>query len=210
MRSLCFSGDAWYVFLGRKTLRPRHTQSLEPRTRTCMPSRQVLLVGVLGEDRLTCVDAEILGFSIRGTPCASCTLVIATALLIILCVALLTNEAAQVMATWTFDGTDYRMGAVIGLVLCVSVPFALLAFVVYSKVTLSRLIQECPPTTDESPEAPPARAVLYRGYTAHAVVEVPLPFSAAPNLKSSLPHPKTGLNTKNHTQPDEQTHGLGL
>ena len=162
MRCLCFSGDAWYVFLGRKTLRPRHTQSLEPRTRTCMPSRQVLLVGVLGEDRLTCVDAEILGFSIRGTPCASCTLVIATALLIILCVALLTNEAAQVMAAWTFDGTDYRTGAVIGLVLCVTVPFVLVASAVYSKATISRLIQECPPATDESSEAPPAQTSYRR------------------------------------------------
>lgn len=119
-----------------------------------MPSRQVLLVGILGEDRLTWYDAEMLGFSVRGNRCGGITLVIASTLLIILCVALLTSEAAQVMAAWTFDGTNYRAGAVVGLVLCVSIPFALLACVVCNKARITRLIEEYPPATDESSEAP--------------------------------------------------------
>lgn len=129
---------------------------------TCVSSRQVLLVGVLGEDRITCYDAEMLGLSMHRSRYAVCTLVIATTLLIILCVALLTSEAAQVMAAWTFHDTDYRTGAVIGLVLCVSTPFALLACVVYNKVTISRLIQECPPAVHEPQEAPATRSMYRR------------------------------------------------
>lgn len=129
-----------------------------------MPSRQVLLAGVLGEDCLTCYDGDMLGFSIHKSRYGLYTLVIATALLVTFCVALLTSEAAQVMAVWTFHGTDYRTGAVIGLVICAFVPFGLLACVVYNKTTISRLIQECPPAARESPEAPPARS-MYRRQT---------------------------------------------
>lgn len=127
-----------------------------------MPSQQVLLVGILGEDRLTYYGAEMLGFSISGARCGGFTLAIATTLLIIFCVALLTSEAAQVMAVWTFHGTNFHMGAVIGLVLCVSIPFSLLAFMVYIKATTTRLIQQLPAATDESSEAPPTRSV-HRG-----------------------------------------------
>ncbi|CAM9770863.1 unnamed protein product, partial [Laminaria digitata] len=108
------------------------------------PARKVLLVGILGEDRLTCYDAEMFGFSVRGNRFGGITLVIASTLLIILCVALLTSEAAQVMAAWTFDGTNYRAGAVVGLVLSVSIPFALLACVVWNKARITRLIEEYP------------------------------------------------------------------
>lgn len=117
---------------------------------------QVLLVGIFGEDRLTHLNNEIVGFNEHGTRLGFKTLAVATTLLIIFCITLLSSEAAQVMAAWTFDGTDYRIGAAIGLVLCVSIPFALLAYVVYHKAATQRLIQEYPPATDGSSEVPRA------------------------------------------------------
>lgn len=147
-------GDSWLCFLGKNAQRPRH-----PQPRMCMPPRQVLLVGILGEDRLTCIDADILEAFMRVIWMGGVPLALATTLLTIFCVTLLTNKAAQLMAVWTFPGTDFRTGAVIGLALCLSIPFALLAYAVYVKATMTRLIQQYPPATEELSESPPAENV---------------------------------------------------
>lgn len=109
-------------------------------------------MGILGEDRLTCIDPADFGFgkaSILGCGCVS--LSIAFTLLITLCVALLTSEAAQIMADWTFPGTNYRDGAVAGLVICGSFPFALLMSRNYIKAKLTRLFRDLRPLVDGTP-----------------------------------------------------------
>ena len=139
--------------LGSRAPTPRHVH-----THT---SVQVLLVGVLGEDHLTCIDGDLLGFSFSevlsfsfpegSTGMEVIVVSIAIVLLVIFCVALLNNEAAQVMAVWTFPGTDFRNGAVVGLVLCVSIPITLLAWRMHIKAEIMRLIDEFPPASDEQP-----------------------------------------------------------
>lgn len=86
---------------------------------------QVLLVGVLGEDRITCIDREMLGSPLNQLWGFSICFVLAAVILFVMCATLLTNEAAQIMAASAFEG-DYRVGAVIGLVLytCVPLPIA--------------------------------------------------------------------------------------
>ena len=115
---------------------------------------QVFLVGILGEDRLTCIDDQALGLGLWKGPTGigMCFLGTATVFFITLCVALLSSEAAQVIAIYTFPGTNPRAGAVIGLVLCVSVPVAVLALVMHRRRVVMRLIQQYPPAADGSPE----------------------------------------------------------
>lgn len=111
-----------------------------------------MLVGILGENSLTCLNTADLGFSMRnliGPGCVAFSL--GTILLTILCVALLTSEAAQVMADWTFPGTNSRDGAVIGLVMCGFFPFTLLTLTSYRKAKLARQIRNFPPIADETP-----------------------------------------------------------
>lgn len=109
---------------------------------------QALLVGILGEDRLTCTDEEMRGVSTKGCRRSIFFLALAVPLLVTMCVTLLTDEAAQVMATWTFDGTNYRVGAGIGLVLCLSIPTILYAYIRHRKVALVRLLERCPPADE--------------------------------------------------------------
>ncbi|CAN0358931.1 unnamed protein product [Ectocarpus sp. 12 AP-2014] len=104
---------------------------------------KVLLVGILGEDRITCVDEDVLGASVADFCCASFCFVLAAALLFTMCITLLTNEAAQNMAAWTFEG-DYRVGAIIGLVLCTCVPPSLFVWKCRKSGKLLRSIRECP------------------------------------------------------------------
>lgn len=127
----------------RATLRNVHTHTIV----------QVLLVGILGEDRLTCINGETLGFSFCETSTVMGIVVvsIATVLFFVLCVVLLNNEAAQVMAVWTFPGTNYRTRAVVGLVLCVLIPIAFLAWRMYIVAEITRLADQFPPATDEKP-----------------------------------------------------------
>lgn len=82
-----------------------------------------------------------------------CCLFPSVATLVILCITLLTNEAAQNMARWTFDG-DHRLGAVVGLVLCVSVPLALFVRVHHVRRKLARLIDEASPAIVEADSTP--------------------------------------------------------
>ncbi|CBN78446.1 expressed unknown protein [Ectocarpus siliculosus] len=104
---------------------------------------KVLLVGILGEDRITCVGEDVLGASVADFCCASFCFVLAAALLFIMCITLLTNEAAQNMAAWTFEG-DHRVGAIIGLVLCTCVPLSLFVWKCRKSGKLLRSIRECP------------------------------------------------------------------
>ncbi|CAB1113359.1 unnamed protein product [Ectocarpus sp. CCAP 1310/34] len=103
---------------------------------------RVLLVGILGEDRITCIDHELLGSSSCCRSCASFCLVLAAVMLVTMCVALLTNEAAQHMAEWTFEG-DYRIGAVVGLMLRSCVPLSF-AWNYRNSNKLFRLVKDCP------------------------------------------------------------------
>ncbi|CAM9247604.1 unnamed protein product [Hapterophycus canaliculatus] len=104
-----------------------------------------LLVGILGEDRITCVDTDQWG---KNASHSFCCLFAAAATLVTLCITLLTNEAAQNMAHWTFDG-DHRAGAVVGLVLCVSIPLALLAWARFRIWRFARLIRDTSPAIVE-------------------------------------------------------------
>ncbi|CAN0080345.1 unnamed protein product [Scytosiphon promiscuus] len=121
--------------------------------RTSMPGRsqstqedQVLLVGILGEDRITCVNNR----DERGLDMLSfCCLIPAAATLVTLCITLLTNEAAQNMARWTFAG-DHRVGAIVGLVLCASVPLALVAWVRHRRRKLAKFIETAPTVAIEA------------------------------------------------------------
>lgn len=113
-------------------------------------------MGILGEDRITCIDGELLGFSLCeiskfGTFGKLLTIAVCSTgviLTIELCLQLLNSEATQLMAASMFQGTDSHSGAVIGLVLCAFFPVALLAWRMYLKVTIMRLIKQCPPATD--------------------------------------------------------------
>ena len=119
--------------------------STHPRVNTHFPSvsfEQVLLVGILGEDRITCSDAEVLD-DVGGRVGSFGLLLTASALLVTLCVTLLTNDAAQNMASWTFHG-NHRVGAVVGLVLCAMIPASLFAWQRHRNTTLLRSIEECP------------------------------------------------------------------
>ncbi|CAN0023178.1 unnamed protein product [Ectocarpus fasciculatus] len=104
---------------------------------------KVLLVGILGEDRITCVDEEVLGASCADLCCASFCFVLGTIVLFIMCITLLTNEAAQNMAAWTFEG-DHRVGAIVGLVLCTCVPLSLFVWKCRKSGKLLRSIRDCP------------------------------------------------------------------
>ncbi|CAN0300691.1 unnamed protein product [Scytosiphon promiscuus] len=117
---------------------------------------RVMLVGVLGEDRISCID-EDLGISAerRAAPagsdskrgkCGFFCLFVGAASLIIMCISLLTNRAAQKMATWTFEG-DSRVGATVGLALCTLIPGTLFLWERLRDRQLKRLIEEFPPAT---------------------------------------------------------------
>lgn len=82
---------------------------------------QVLLVEILGEDDITCVDLSPVQL------CAMSCFFLGALLLILMSVVLLTNEAAPVMAPWIYPGTNYRHGAICGLVLATAFPIATLA-----------------------------------------------------------------------------------
>lgn len=117
---------------------------------------QALLVGALGERHITCVDDLALGFSnLRFSPFERegifwpiVVLSGAIATLVAFSVVLLSSEAAQAMAVWMFNGTDYRSVAAVCLALCVAVPVALLARRMHVKATIMRLIEQCPPAMD--------------------------------------------------------------
>lgn len=109
---------------------------------------QALLVGALGERYIAGVDGPWLGFHHSDNLCSMLVLSPAIATFFAFSVALLSSEAAQAMAGWMFDGTDYRSVAAICLVLCVSTPLALFAWRLHVKATIMRLIDQCPPATD--------------------------------------------------------------
>lgn len=122
-------------------------------------SPQVLLVGVLGEDRITCIDEELgqssekrdapLGSDSRRRKFGFFFLFKASALFVTMCVSLLTSKAAQNMAAWTFHG-DHCAGAVVGLVLCALAPAGLFAWERHRSRQFQRLIEEFPPAGAES------------------------------------------------------------
>lgn len=80
--------------------------------------------------------------------CGFCLLFVATVLLALMCVSLLTNKAAQNMASWTFHGNN-KIGAIVGLVLCGSVPVSLFVWERYRSRELERLVEEFPPVDPE-------------------------------------------------------------
>ena len=100
-------------------------------------------MGILGEDRITCGINDTYEGPREFRVLAVCCLALAIALLTILCVTLLTNDAAQHMAAWTFEG-DFRVGAVVGLVLLVSFPVLVGAWLLRRIRSSSRLVAECP------------------------------------------------------------------
>lgn len=107
----------------------------------------MLLVGILGEDRLTCITPRMLenpdATIMRGAFLVF-FLGIGDVLLIILCVTLLTSEASQVMASFTFPGTDYRSGAYVGLVICVFIPLIAWLWRAHKRAEFMRLVKEIP------------------------------------------------------------------
>lgn len=111
-------------------------------------------MGILGENRPTCLVDEALGLSFCKSATGVATAIgvfffgIATGLFVTLCVVLLSNEAAQVMAVWTFPGTNFRAGAVVGLVLCGSAPVAALAWWIHRRRTMMPLVQQIRPADD--------------------------------------------------------------
>ncbi|CAM9531394.1 unnamed protein product [Ectocarpus sp. 12 AP-2014] len=114
------------------------TNSEDSRTPT-----KVLLVGILGEERITCIDEELLASSFSDLCCSSFCFILAAVAVVVMCITLLTNEAAQNMAAWTFEG-DYRVGAIAGLVLSTCVPLSLFAWKCRKSGKLLRSIRECP------------------------------------------------------------------
>lgn len=107
---------------------------------------QAFLVGILGEDRITCIGGKMLGSLCGDLYCFALPLLLfatGVILLIALCVLLLNNEAVQVMAVALFPGTDYRSASVFGLVLCVSVLVAVLAWILTLKQASMRLVEQC-------------------------------------------------------------------
>lgn len=107
---------------------------------------QAFLAGILGEDRITCIDGKMLGSFWDDLCCFALPLLLfatGVILLIALCVLLLNNEAVQVMAVALFPGTDYRSASVVGLVLCVSVLVAVLTWILTLKQASMRLVEQC-------------------------------------------------------------------
>lgn len=98
---------------------------------------QVLLVGILGEDHIICSDAEDPG-ELRGRMCSFYLLFTAAAVLIFMCIILLTNEAAQTMAPG-----DHHVGAVVGITVCVLAPLSLVAWQRHRKRKMLRLAKKC-------------------------------------------------------------------
>lgn len=106
---------------------------------------QALLVGILGEDRITCVDGKMLGSSFDMVYCVALPLICFSSgviALITFCVLLLNNEATQVMGVNTFSWTGYRRASVVGLVVCVSALVAVLALILTMKVKTMRMIEK--------------------------------------------------------------------
>eukprot|EP00752_Nemacystus_decipiens_P003476 g3211.t1 len=123
------------------------------------PGRKVLLVGILGEDRITRINLEMgLGrphsaaSALRRCDCGFILLFVATVLLVLMCVSLLTNKAAQHMAAWTFHGNS-KVGAIFGLVLCGWVPPSVAAWVRHRNRELQRLVEGFPPADPDSDRA---------------------------------------------------------
>lgn len=103
-------------------------------------------MGILGENRITCsIDDQPARDTDEATVriCACCCLVPGVTLLILLCVTLLTNDAAQNMAAWTFEG-DHKAGAVVGLVLIVSFFVLCYVWLLHRKRNMARLVADCP------------------------------------------------------------------
>lgn len=99
-------------------------------------------MGILGEDRITCGINDTYEDPPKKRIVAVCCLTLAIALLIIMCITLLTNDAAQNMAAWTFVG-DFKIGAVVGLALLVSFPVLLGVWLLCRARSSSRLIAGC-------------------------------------------------------------------
>lgn len=114
----------------------------------------MLVVGILGEDRLTCIDPEDLGFPRRGLELGACAINMAAVLFIAMCVMLLSSEVSQVMAADSFGRTNYRAGAAFGIVLCSSIPPALWMWKRHERAKLLQLIKAFPPVTGASIIAP--------------------------------------------------------
>lgn len=100
-------------------------------------------MGILGEDRITCGVNDTYKDDPEKRSTSICCLILATVLLIIQCITLLTNDAAQNMAAWTFEG-DFKVGAVVGLVLCLSFPALLCAWAFHRDSWNGRLVAGCP------------------------------------------------------------------
>lgn len=75
----------------------------------------------------------------------------AAVLLIIMGATLLTDEAAQVMAAWTFMGMYYRVVAVTGFVLSTLLPIVLYGWIIYNKMSLVRLAKGRPAADETHP-----------------------------------------------------------
>ena len=100
-------------------------------------------MGVLGEDLITCDVGDVHKDHSRCRVLAVCCLTLGITLLAMLCITLLTNDAAQNMAAWTFEG-DFRVGAVVGLALLVSVPVLLRVLLRRGIRSRARLLGQCP------------------------------------------------------------------
>lgn len=98
----------------------------------------MLLVGILGEDHIICSDAETSS-ELRGRMCSYCLVLTAAVVLIVMCITLLTNKAAQTMAA-----RGHRVGAVVGIVVCVLIPSFLFAWQRHRHRKIIRLVEECP------------------------------------------------------------------
>lgn len=117
-------------------------------------------MGILGEDRITCINEEIglprpikpAAHALRWRQIGFFFLFVATVLLVLMCVTLLTNEAAQHFAAWTYDGNN-EAGAIVGLVLCGSAPVSLFVWVRYRNRELQRLVEGFPAVDPEADRA---------------------------------------------------------
>lgn len=104
-------------------------------------------MGIMGEDRLTCVNEEAQrfpfceGFAGGGIR----ALGFATIPFVVVCLLLLANIKEEAGASLTSPESSCRAWGVFGLVLCALAWLPLLAWRHYIITTTMRLVERCPP-----------------------------------------------------------------
>ena len=109
-------------------------------------------MGILDENRITCVTPALPGYLKYTISGGFFCLFVGISLFTTLGVVLLTNEAAQVMASFTFPATNYRKGAYAGFAFCVCTPLAVWLRGLYRRAELMCLAKAFPGVAESGQE----------------------------------------------------------